>query len=183
MRLGLNVTLSENGWPVLDSDSDKLFTWTVPLKGGILKIRLHNGSIGYIICLAIMLWDKWIEPVWQKLLDDWGYAPRPVRGSTVPSNHGSGTAADVNATRHPLGRVGTLLKAALWRVLLVRRLGRLLRWGGDYHNRKDEMHIEIAPGVTMSQLETFARKSINSRNKLAQKLIAANPSQRKVINS
>ncbi len=171
--------MSENGWPVLASDSPQLYTWTVPLKGGDLRIRLRHGSVGFLLCYAIMLWDKWIEPVWQILLDDWGYAARPVRGGTTPSNHSSGTAVDVNATRHPLGRVGTVAKTAAWRVLLRVRLGGLLRWGGDYRNRKDEMHTEVAPGVTMSRLEALARQRMNSR--LGQALLAKNPGQRQVI--
>jgi HK97 family phage portal protein len=36
--------------------------------------------------------------------DDWGYAERPIRGSTVVSNHASGTAIDLNATCWTLGQ-------------------------------------------------------------------------------
>lgn len=173
------MPMSENGWPTLAADSPQLYTWSVPLKGGTLRIRLRHGSVGFLLCYAIMLWDKWIEPVWQVLLDDWGYASRPVRGGSVPSNHASGTAVDVNATRHSLGRVGTVAKVTLWRTILRIRLGRLLRWGGDYSGRKDEMHTEVAPGVTMAQLEALARTRMQS--KLGQTLLAANPGQRLVI--
>lgn len=175
------TALSENGHPVLDFDSPLLYTWTVPLTGGVLRIRLHNGSIGFALCLAIMLWDKYIEPVYGKLLDDWGYASRPVRGSsTVISNHASGTAVDINATRHPLGKAGTVLRAAVWRLILGRQLAGLLRWGGDYHGRVDLMHTEAAPGVPMSRFEAFARKRMVG-SKMGRDLIAANPTQRKVI--
>jgi hypothetical protein len=173
------MALSENGWPVLPADSPLLYTWSVPLKGGTLKIRLRHGSVGFLLCYALMLWDRWIEPVYGQLLDDWGYAYRPVRDGYRWSNHASGTAFDVNATRHPLGRVYTVALAAVWRRILAAQLGRLLRWGGDYSTRKDEMHTEVAPGVTMGQIEHLARKRMGTKRGLA--LLDANPTQRKVI--
>ena len=112
-------------------------------------------------------------------LDDWGYAYRPIRGqSTGWSNHASGTAEDLNSTKHPLGKVGTFVQAALIR-LLLRRFRGLLDWGGDWHNRKDEMHFELAPGTTMSQCEARAKRLAKTRRGKA--LLAANPIQRAVI--
>jgi hypothetical protein len=77
-------------------------------------------------------------------LDDWGYCYRKVRGTqTVISNHASGTAIDLNATKHLLGAVNTFNKE---QDKTIRRLCRKygLKWGGDYRYRKDEMHFEIA---------------------------------------
>ena len=34
----------------------------------------------------------------------------------------------------------------------------MIRWGGDYTGRKDEMHFEIAPKVTRLQVERLAVK-------------------------
>ena len=66
-----------------------------------------------------------------------------VRGTTDKlSNHASGTAIDLNATKHALGKIGTFPAE---KVPMIRALARKygLFWGGDYQNRKDEMHFEI----------------------------------------
>ena len=87
---------------------------------------------------------KLIEPIDDGNLDDWGYCFRQIRGDAVNlSNHSSGTAIDLNATKHPLGKVGTF---PIEKVPMIRALAKKygLIWGGDYRNRKDEMHFEIA---------------------------------------
>ena len=57
--------------------------------------------------------------------------------------HSSGTALELNATKHPLAKVGTFEAS---KVPMIRALAKKygLTWGGDYKNRKDEMHFEIA---------------------------------------
>jgi hypothetical protein len=73
----------------------------------------------------------------------WGYAARSIRGpSTKPSFHWAAIAGDWNAPLHPLGKVNTF-PAAKRPVIraLARKYG--LRWGGDYRQRKDEMHTEV----------------------------------------
>lgn len=72
----------------------------------------------------------------------WGYAFRDVRGSSSPSFHSAGLAIDLNAPRHPLGRVGTFNSKQRATIhALAKKYG--LRWGGDYTTRKDEMHFEV----------------------------------------
>lgn len=72
----------------------------------------------------------------------WGYAYRTVRGSTRPSFHAAGIALDLNAPRHPLGAHGTFRPEQADRIrVLARKYG--LRWGGDYRNRPDDMHVEV----------------------------------------
>jgi hypothetical protein len=66
-----------------------------------------------------------------------------VRGTTDKlSNHSSGTAIDLNAPKHPLGKIGTFPPE---KVPMIRALSAKygLKWGGDYVNRKDEMHWEV----------------------------------------
>jgi hypothetical protein len=66
-----------------------------------------------------------------------------VRGTTDKlSNHSSGTALDLNASKHPLGKAGTF---PLEKVPMIQALAKKygLTWGGDYRGRKDEMHFEI----------------------------------------
>ncbi len=74
----------------------------------------------------------------------WGFAPRPIRGRATTSNHASATAVDFNAPAHPLGKVNTFnatQRAAIRKIL--KDLGGVVRWGGDYTGRKDDMHFEI----------------------------------------
>jgi hypothetical protein len=85
-----------------------------------------------------------IEPIDKGTLDDWGYAFRMIRGSTDSlSNHSSGTAIDLNATKHPLGKENTFSpENAAKCIALAKKYG--CKWGGTYRNRKDDMHFEIA---------------------------------------
>jgi hypothetical protein len=176
------MAISENGWRTVEATSPWLYTWRIPCKGGTVEIRMLRGSVGFLLALAVMLWDARIEPVYGKVKDDWGWAARPIRGqTTLLSNHYSGTAVDINAMRHNLGAVGTVLRTALWRMILATRFRNLLRWGGDYHNRKDEMHVEIKPGVGMAQCEARAKRLM--KTKKGKHLLSLNPSQVKVINS
>lgn len=81
--------------------------------------------------------------------DDWGFAPRPIRGYEEKweqthdfhywSNHGWGMAIDLDAIDHPLGKRNTGIPR--WVVDIAHRWG--LSWGGDYVSRPDEMHWEF----------------------------------------
>jgi hypothetical protein len=96
-----------------------------------------------------------IEPIDEGSLDDWGYCYREIRGSsTALSNHSSGTAIDLNATKHPLGKAGTF---PLEKVAMIQALAKKysLTWGGDYR-RKDEMHFEVA--IPPSKVEAAIAK-------------------------
>ena len=74
----------------------------------------------------------------------WGHAYRPIRGASTLSNHASGTAIDVNAPRHPLGSSGTFSATQRARIhAILADCNGVVRWGGDYSGRKDEMHFEI----------------------------------------
>jgi hypothetical protein len=102
-----------------------------------------------------------IEPIDEGSLDDWGYCFRQVRGSTENlSNHSSGTAIDLNATQHPLGKVGTFPAE---KVPMIRALAKKygLLWGGDYRNRKDEMHFEVT--LTPAKAAALIKKLENTK--------------------
>lgn len=171
------MSTSQNGWPALPPDSDLLYTWVVPTKAGDVRLRLRNGSAGFLLCHLLLFIADAIEPLFGKVLDDWGYAWRPIRGqSTGLSNHASGTAADANATRHVLGRFGTWVNAALIRARLRMYRG-VIRWGGDYSGRKDEMHFEL--DRPLGEAEKVARRLM--RTPRGRRILAANPSQRAVI--
>ena len=87
----------------------------------------------------------------------WGWAYRPVRGATVVSEHAAGTAIDLNAPKHPLGRQGTFTRSQVTRInQILRDLDGAVRWGGNYAGRKDEMHFELQGGV--KKLAAVAKK-------------------------
>jgi len=108
-----------------------------------------NDDVAVVFTEFIERFNAEVEPVYQKLLDDWSYANRLIRGSsTVVSNHGSGTAIDINATKHPLGtRTFSAKKLKSMRKIkdgITDDAGRpVLRLGADYTGRPDEMHVEI----------------------------------------
>lgn len=172
------MSKSQNGWPVLTAASKELYVWVIPTKAGTVHLKLRNGSAGFLLALWAMWYANHIEALVGKVLDDWGWAYRPIRGqSTGYSNHASGTAADLNATKHPLGRVGTLVNSVKLHLRLKAHFRGVIRAGADYHGRKDEMHYEI--NVSLSVAEKRARALIKTR--AGKKLLNSNPSQRKVI--
>ena len=133
---------SQNGWDAskvraeIDIDS-------FPVPGTSIKLTCNKAVAPLLVGFAAEF-HLLIEPIDEGSLDDWGWCYREVRGSqTVLSNHASGTAVDLNAKIHPLGKAGTF---PLQKVAMIQALARKygLRWGGDYTGRKDEMHFEIA---------------------------------------
>ena len=132
---------SQNGWPASkDPDEIQIVSKRVPGTG--LKLRVAAPVAPLLIAFARDFHNE-IERINEGQLDDWGYAYRDIRGASTLSNHASGTAIDLNATQHPLGAENTFTDE---QARTIRRLCRKygLRWGGDYRNRKDEMHFEIA---------------------------------------
>jgi len=136
--------LSHNGWPA-SKDQGEIDIVSIPIEGTKLKVRCAK-AVAPLIAGFCKEFHELIEPIDEGALDDWGYAFRDIRG--IPgklSNHSSGTAIDLNATQHPLGKVGTFPAE---KVPMIRALAKKygLIWGGDYQHRKDEMHFEIALG-------------------------------------
>ena len=135
------ILKSHNGWPA-SKDAAVIGIISVPIEGTKVKVRCAK-AVAPLIAGFCKEFHELIEPIDEGKLDDWGYAFRMVRGSTDNlSNHSSGTAIDLNATRHPLGKAGTF---PIEKVPMIRALAKKygLKWGGDYKNRKDEMHFEI----------------------------------------
>lgn len=133
---------SSNGWPASKEPADiGIKSYKVP--GTDLKIRCAEKAAPLLIALAAEFHET-IEPIDKGTLDDWGYAFRMIRGSTDSlSNHSSGTAIDLNATKHPLGKANTFsAEDAAKCIALAAKYG--CKWGGTYRNRKDDMHFEIA---------------------------------------
>ena len=170
------MSTSQNGWPALPADSKLLWDWLFP-DGTRLKYR--NGSAGFCLSHLALWFDHGIEDLKEPVLDDWGYAYRPVRGySSTLSNHSSGTAMDLNATDHPLGVDHTFTireeKAIRQRLRLYEGV---IRWGGDYSGRKDPMHFEL--NAPLAEVERVARKLLDTHR--GRRILTLNPGQRNVI--
>jgi len=135
------LILSSNGWQA-SADPLEIAIKSYIVPGTKIKLRCSEGAAPLLVTFAAEFHEH-IEPIDEGNLDDWGYAFRNIRGSANRlSNHSSGSAIDINATRHRLGHAGTFKPM---QVVLIQALCKkyALRWGGNYVNRKDEMHYEI----------------------------------------
>ena len=133
--------LSQNNW-IASKDASEIDIVSIPIKGTTVKVRCAK-AVAPLIAGFCADFHELIEPIDHGTLDDWGYCFRMVRGSTDKlSNHSSGTAVDLNATKHPLGKAGTFPSE---KVPMIRAIAKKygMIWGGDFRHRKDEMHFEI----------------------------------------
>ena len=133
---------SYNGW-IASKNPTEIGIQSYSVPGTTIKLRCAEKVAPLLVGFSEEF-NNLIEPIDGGSLDDWGYCYREVRGLPGKlSNHSSGTAIDLNSTRHALGKVGTF---ELAKVPMIRALAKKygLFWGGDYQNRKDEMHFEIS---------------------------------------
>lgn len=133
---------SPNGWPASENRKTiGIETFTVP--GTKIRFACAKAVAPILVSFA-KDFHELVEPIDIGQLDDWGYAFRQTRGSDkILSNHASGTAIDLNAIKHPLGKSNTFNKDQRNTInLLITKYG--LTWGGNYKRRKDDMHFEIA---------------------------------------
>ncbi|MFD8496212.1 peptidoglycan-binding protein [Amycolatopsis sp. NPDC059657] len=106
-------------------------------------MTVADGPAGDVLMYVLGQFDQRVEDL-DAGADDWGYANRPIVGGTATSNHASATAVDANATRHPLAKAGTFSGAQVAEIhRILSEVDNVVRWGGDYTGRKDEMHFEI----------------------------------------
>lgn len=141
--------LSYNGYSA-SKDPNEIHIKSYSVNGTARQLKCAN-SVGPLLAAFAAEFHTLIEPIDEGGLDDWGYCYRMVRGTTDKlSNHASGTAIDLNASQHPLGKIGTFPAE---KVPMIRALAKKygLRWGGDYKTRKDEMHFEIDVTPTKAQ--------------------------------
>ena len=133
--------ISQNGWTA-SADPKEIGIGSFAVPGTKIKLRCAKSVAPLLTCFAADFHQN-IEPIDAGQLDDWGYAFRNVRGSTDKlSNHSSGTAIDLNATKHPLGHANTFTPM---QTVLIQALCKKysLTWGGNFR-RPDEMHFEIS---------------------------------------
>ncbi len=134
---------SQNGWPASD-EPRTIGVESYQIPGTKVKLRVSKKVAPLLINLCREFHER-VEKLDDGQLDDWGYAYRAIRGQEDAgnlSNHASGTAVDLNARKHPLGKRNTFTDE---QEKVIREIAAKYgcRWGGDYKNRADEMHFEI----------------------------------------
>lgn len=179
------MSRSQNGYPVLTQS--ETFRWDLPIREAAHRhLILKPGNAGFVLAHFALWYHERVESILPGVWDEWGWASRAIRGSTVISNHASGTAMDLNAVKHPLGVRGTLRfwlrlrkgrrELAEDRInrVLKRTYGNVIRGGLNYVSRPDEMHYEInADATRVGVLAARLRKT-----KRGQRIIRANPGYR-----
>jgi hypothetical protein len=168
------MVASQNGW--VANDRSKVSSQLVP--GTNVHLTVRSDAPGQLLIACAALFDKWVEDIDVSASfgtpDDWGYAEREIRGGGDLSNHASGTAIDLNATRHPLGtnpaaNYSPAQIAAIHKI--VGMTGGVVRWGGDYIGRKDGMHLEINDGQDLNSCQ----RALDTINAAVAQVLGGNP--------
>lgn len=141
------MTTSQNGWTA-SSDKASLGIVSPKVPGTVVDFPqgVRGGDVETVLMYVAEQFHKTVEPL--KDGECWGYLYRAISGSASLSNHASGTAIDLNAHAHPMGSANTFTaaKVAAIRAILAFCEG-VVRWGGDFSGRKDDMHFEIDKGA------------------------------------
>lgn len=131
------MTNSQNGYKAFDHSLIANFTIVHDV-----KVNLRKGDVSAVLLHFARWYDKNIESLMAS--DTGGYNPRVIEGSTTVSNHASGTAMDLRWNKHPMGKRGTFSNAMAGKIRSQLKFYEgVIRWGGDYSGRVDEMHFEI----------------------------------------
>jgi hypothetical protein len=149
------MAVSQNNWPVdptgaKQDEAPLIRNVTVP--NGV-----RAGDVAVVFRWLAREYDRRVErlvPGWC-----WGWFVKKIEGSSIISNHASGTAVDFNAPDNPMAS-GSTERSLTQRQIDVchaieRESGHVLRWGGDF-SRDDPMHWEIVG--TPNQVRLLAAK-------------------------
>lgn len=133
------MPVSQNGWPLQPARSSR----RVP--GTNVSFTVADGPAGDVLMYVAAQFHLRVERL-DEAVDDWGYASRPIAGTTVPSNHASATAIDLNALRHVQHNRGTFTAAQVAEIRkILSEVSYVVNWGGDWNSGSlDEMHFEIS---------------------------------------
>jgi len=165
---------SQNGWPVIESQSDRnLKVIRIPGTGtpGI-PLRVQKDCAAVLAYVASRVHNE-VSDLREnnkpgKTQDEGGYNYRKIDGSTSFSNHASGTAIDLNWQKWPMFKRRMTKKQRAAAEAIAVDLAEVVRWGGNYRPaRVDEMHWEIAPGVSAADLKKFMKAhGINNKGEV-----------------
>ena len=156
------MAISLNGWQALPNSSDPRLKWQ-PIPGTSRKVlvRRMTGPLFGAFCAD---WHA-LMPARLNLdkgpVDGWEY--RDARTTPRLSNHASGTAVDLrydvllaDQQRHMTDWERGIMEDLLDTYTLEDGR-RIFRWGG-YWTAVDEMHTEIAPGMTRADVKAVIKR-------------------------
>lgn len=148
---------SQNGYTLLNGTD--LNRSNFPGSSAAPVPGVRQGDAGFVLLKFGEQFNKRVE----KLVKGWcwGYArPKRIGGLTSAySNHGSGTAIDLNAPRHPYGKANTFTKSQRAEIQkLLKEFDGVIRWLGNTQT-KDDMHFEII--ASPQKVSAVARKLRN----------------------
>lgn len=141
---------SQNGWPVVT----RAQLDAAPYVGVVFPQGMLRGDVATIARWHLTRYAAEVEPLAAGKC--WGWADRKIEGSSQWSNHASGTAWDVNAHKHVMGKPATasMTRAQIDKCENLERASQgTLRWGAHF-SRPDPMHWEIVG--TPSEVASFA---------------------------
>jgi hypothetical protein len=157
------MVASYNGWTASSSpDAINIIKTQIGEKAYVYVAAKAAPVLGY----AGRYWDNFIENIDGGVWDEWGYAYREVRGGGSLSNHASGSAIDINATRYPRGRANMDSKTKAQVRAMVMKINAaagttVIKWGGEWFGEyTDQMHLEIAEGASADEVR-WARKVLD----------------------
>ncbi|GGN06684.1 hypothetical protein GCM10009721_37950 [Terrabacter tumescens] len=146
---------SQNGWSAGSSSVVPLSTLSVG--AATFPAGVRRGDVHIVLGYVARRFDREVEALVKGWC--WGHSYRVISGSTSLSNHSSGTAIDLNAPRHPLGKSGTFSATQRSHIRsILNSCNGVVRWGGDYSGRKDEMHFEINVRPGDARLAALAKR-------------------------
>lgn len=156
-KVGKNVSSpiskSQNGWNAC-ADRNLIHVHNYIIPGANQHIAVCDDAAPVLIAFLAEL--NLITPINAPgtVFDDWGYGVGDNRGiDAMLSNHASGTAVDINATKHIQGGTKSGYTPQQEKQINALCNKYQLRWGFNYHSNKDPMHFEI--NTSVAQVKSF----------------------------
>jgi hypothetical protein len=132
---------SQNGY--LAATASLIAQYTIP--GTDIKVNLRKGDVSVVMLYLADQYNKRVEKLTKT--DTGSYNVRSIIDARTLSNHASGTAEDFRWNKHPLGKKNTFTPKQRETIEdILHGLEGVVRWGGHYTKRVDEMHFEINAG-------------------------------------
>ena len=130
------MAVSQNGWPASRNLN------LTKVKVGKAQVSVLSGDVATIFAYLLGQFHAHVEPLKKATCGGFNY--RVIEEGKDLSNHASGTAVDLNWGDHAMGKKNTFTDAQVAEIRkILNHLEGVIRWGGDYRNRKDDMHFEI----------------------------------------
>lgn len=159
---------SQNRWPVpAVNDPAAIGVVSTLVPGTSVSLALVQGAVTTVLGHLASQFHRTVEPLVGTQTGGFSWREN-VNSPGTWSNHASGTAIDLNASKHPNGSRGTFSAAQVEAIRVILDTCRgVVRWGGDYTGVTDEMHFEINVVPGDSRLELLARDLESTTRRLA----------------